>query len=210
VIKFFKLALWAVFAAVGVGAETNGWQAPGHVQMAIWPKAAPNPQPVRGPEVVEPSGNTFLVAGKQVIGVSNVTRPTMTVYSPERKNSGVAVIVFPGGGYQTLAIDLEGTEAISHPRHQPFTDANLALNPDLQVTARTPPTFLLQAEDDHIDSVYDSLAYFIALQKAGVPTEMHLYAHGGHAFGLRPTKHPITEWPFLVERWLKTIGMVPE
>ena len=111
VMNFFKLAFWAVFAAVGVGAETNGWQPPGHVQVPIWHKAAPDPQPVRGPEVVEPSGNTFLVAGKQVIGVSNVTRPTMTVYSPERKNTGVAVIVFPGGGYQTLAIDLEGTEA---------------------------------------------------------------------------------------------------
>jgi len=99
---------------------------------------------------------------------------------------------------------------IPHPQHQSTTDANLALNPDLQVTARTPPTFLLQAEDDHIDSVYDSLAYFIAWQKAGVSAEMHVYAQGGHAFGLRRTNYPITEWPVLVERWLKTIGMIRE
>jgi len=66
--KFFKVVFWAVYAAVGVGAETKGWQSSGHVQVPIWPKAAPDPQPVRGPEVVKPSGNTFLVAGKQVIG----------------------------------------------------------------------------------------------------------------------------------------------
>jgi acetyl esterase/lipase len=66
---------------------------------------------------------------------------------------------------------------------------------------------LLQAEDDHVDSVYDSLAYYIALQKAEVPVEMHLYAQGGHAFGLRRTKFPITRWPQLVETWLETIGI---
>ena len=48
-----------------------------------------------------------------------------------------------------------------------------------------------------------------ALQKAGVPAEMHLYPHGGHAFGLRRTKLAITEWPQLVETWVKTIGMIP-
>ncbi|MGH9710887.1 MAG: alpha/beta hydrolase, partial [Candidatus Acidiferrales bacterium] len=54
------------------------------------------------------------------------------------------------------------------------------------------------------------VAYYIALKKAGVPVEMHLYAHGGHAFGLRRTKLPITEWPQLVETWLGTIGMILE
>ena len=52
----------------------------------------------------------FLVAGRPAVGVGNVTRPTMTVYSPKGKNTGAAVVVFPGGGYQGLAIDLEGTE----------------------------------------------------------------------------------------------------
>jgi acetyl esterase/lipase len=91
-----------------------------------------------------------------------------------------------------------------------MADKNLGLNPDLHITKQTPPTFLLQAEDDHIDSVYDSLSYYIALKKAGVPVEMHLYAQGNHAFGLRPTKQPITEWPKLVEIWLKTIGIVSQ
>jgi len=51
-----------------------------------------------------------LVAGKPYTWVSNVTRPTMTVYAPEGKNTGAAVVVLPGGGFQILAIDLEGTE----------------------------------------------------------------------------------------------------
>lgn len=87
---------------------------------------------------------------------------------------------------------------------------DLGLNPDLPVTHQTPPTFLLQAEDDHVDNVNDSLAYYIALKKAGVAVEMHLYAQGGHAFGLRRTKLPITGWPQLVETWLGTIGMISE
>lgn len=59
-----------------------------------------------------------------------------------------------------------------------------------------------------MDGVEQSLAYYVALQKAGVPTEMHLYAQGDHAFGLRPSKLPIAQWPRLVETWLGTIGIV--
>ena len=302
--------------------------------MQIWPGNAPNPQPVAGPENAKNSGKEFLIAGRPAVGIYNVTRPTLTVYSPSGKNTGAAVVVFPGGGYQGLAIDLEGTEVcdwltpkgitcvllkyrdtdvgpypksgpypespmaledaqrtlglvrlhaaewhvdphkigvlgfsagghliaaisthydkrlypsvdaadkescrpdfavgvypghlslsaaewdakqgaklfpIRRPAHETATDRELALNPDLPVTRNTPPTFLLQAEDDHVDNVNDSLAYYIALKKAGVPVEMHLYAQGGHAFGLRPTKFPITRWPQLVETWLATIGMI--
>lgn len=60
-----------------------------------------------------------------------------------------------------------------------------------------------------MDNVNQSLVYYIALKDAGVPAEMHLYAQGGHAFGLRRTKFPITEWPHLVEVWLRSIGMIP-
>jgi acetyl esterase/lipase len=314
--------------------QTKPWQpGAGHTQVPIWPGRAPDPQPVKGPEFALSSGTSFLVAGKPATEVDNVTKPTMTVYSPPGKNTGAAVVVFPGGGYQVLAIDLEGTEvcdwltpkgitcvllkyrvtdvgpypksgpypeapmaledaqrtmglvrlhaaewhidphkigvlgfsagghlsaaisthyakrlyaavdaadkescrpdfavaiypghlslsaAISdakqgkkmYPLHYPANaDRNLGMNPDIRVTRDTPPTFLLQAEDDHIDNVNDALAYYIALKNAGVPAEMHLYAQGGHAFGLRRTKLPITEWPQLVERWLRTIGMVGE
>lgn len=84
------------------------------------------------------------------------------------------------------------------------------LNPYVPVTLETPPMFLLQAEDDPIDTVKNSLVYYAALREAKVPVEMHLYAHGGHGFGLRPTNSPITLWPHLVETWLTTIGMIPE
>jgi acetyl esterase/lipase len=69
---------------------------------------------------------------------------------------------------------------------------------------------LLQNEDDHIDNVNDSLVYYIALKNAGVPVQMHLYAQGGHAFGLRRTEFPVTAWPQLVETWLQSIGMISE
>jgi acetyl esterase/lipase len=92
--------------------------------------------------------------------------------------------------------------------HATRDETDLSLRPDIPVRADSPPTFLLQAEDDHVDGVEQSLAYYVALQKAGVPTEMHLYAQGGHAFGLRSSKLPIAQWPRLVETWLWTIGMV--
>ena len=82
------------------------------------------------------------------------------------------------------------------------------LNPNIPFTTATPPTFLLQAEDDPVDSIDNSILYYKGLKDAGVPVELHLYAEGGHAFALRRTKQAITEWPRLVEVWLKTIGMV--
>ena len=97
-----------------------------------------------------------------------------------------------------------------YPGHLWVDDKKFELNPEVPVTSGTPPTFLLQAEDDHVDGINQSLVYYIALKNAGVPVEMHLYAQGGHAFGLRRTKLPITEWPQLMETWLGTIGMIPK
>jgi acetyl esterase/lipase len=82
------------------------------------------------------------------------------------------------------------------------------LNPNTPVSATTPPTFLVQAEDDYVDGVNQALVYYSALAKAHIPAELHLYAHGGHAFGLRPTSSPITCWPALADTWLQTIGMI--
>jgi hypothetical protein len=104
-------ALCVVSAFGGLNAQKPVWQPlPGHTQMPIWPGEAPDPQPVAGAEYSETSGNDFLPGGRPAVGVGNVTRPTMTVCSPKGKNMGAAVVVFPGGGYQILAIDLEGTE----------------------------------------------------------------------------------------------------
>ena len=94
-----------------VQAPTAVWQpAAGHVQVEIWPGAVPDAQPTKGPEKAENVGPKDFVAGRTWVDVENVSRPTMTVYSPKGKNTGVAVVVFPGGGYEILAIDLEGTE----------------------------------------------------------------------------------------------------
>ena len=74
-------------------------------------------------------------------------------------------------------------------------------------TSSTPPTFLLQAEDDPVHEE-NALLYFQALKEAKVPAELHLYAQGGHGYGLRPTDLPITHWPRLVEIWLHTIHVL--
>jgi acetyl esterase/lipase len=97
-----------------------------------------------------------------------------------------------------------------YPGHLFIAYDKFELNPDVRVSGRTPPTFLLQAENDAVDDVRNSLVYYLALKKAGVPVELHLYPEGGHAFGLRQTTLPITNWPRLVERWLETIGMIAQ
>ncbi len=338
--KPLLVGVCVVFAFGGVNAQQSTWQpSPGHTQVPIWPGKPPDAQPVAGSEDDTAPVTDSLVAGRPWLLVAHVSRPTMTIYSPTGKNTGAAVVVFPGGGYKILAIDLEGTEVCDwltskgitcvllkyrvpgnegYPKSAPYpksgpypespialedaqrtvglvrfhaaewhidphkigvlgfsagghlsaaisthfakrlyppvdaadkescrpdfavaiypghlslsaaesdasqgvkkfvvrhpanADKELWLNPEVPVTKQTPPTFLLQAEDDHVDNVDDSLAYYIALKKAGVPVEMHLYAQGGHAFGLRPTKFPVTAWPQLVETWLGTIGMISQ
>lgn len=311
-----KILLAQLALAAGASqlfAQQAAWQPSlGHAQLPIWPDAVPDARPVRAPEVagtvVDSAGNPRLVGGKPWVYVDRVSRPTMTVYSPQGRNTGAAVVVFPGGGYNILAMDLEGTEvcdwltsrgiacvllkyrvpcvksgpyqdcrtalqdaqrtvglvrsdaarwhvdphkigvlgfsagghmvaAISthfahriyptvdaadtascrpdfaivlYPGHLAVRERDFALNPDIEVTRRTPPTFLLQAEDDPIDPVENSLVYYAALRKTGIPAEMHVYVKGGHAFGLRRTSYPITDWPELVENWLGSIGMISQ
>lgn len=311
--KSWMVALWLLAACSGVHARTLLWQpAVGHTQVRLWPGTPPDARPMPGPEYASTDPKS-LVAGKTVVVVSNVSQPTMTVYAPTVKNTGTAVVVFPGGGFQILAMDLEGTEACdwltsrgitcvllkyrvpgvpydrrcdcrpddfalslpaledaqralrlvrahAAPWHinphkvgvlgfsaggylvaeistnfaprlyapvdaadkesarpdfaMPIYPGHLAtdedkLNPHVPVSRDTPPTFLVQAEDDYVDGVNQSLVYYAALKNAGVPVEMHLYAHGGHAFGLRPTSNPITHWPALAEAWLGHLGMIP-
>lgn len=76
--------------------------------MPVWPGAAPDAQPAAGPEIG--ARVKQLVAGRPWVAVVQVSRPTMRVFSPMRKNTGAAVVVFPGWGYTILAIELEGTE----------------------------------------------------------------------------------------------------
>lgn len=84
------------------------------------------------------------------------------------------------------------------------------LDPNLHVTRQTPPTFLLQAWNDPVDPICNSTLYARALDAAGVPSEVHLFAQGQHAFGLRPNGHPVVAaWPELLADWLREIGILP-
>jgi acetyl esterase/lipase len=71
------------------------------------------------------------------------------------------------------------------------------------VTDKTPPMFLAHAGDDNV-SPMNSVNMYAALKKAGVPAELHIYAAGGHGFGLRPSEHPCSTWPRRCEEWLRT------
>lgn len=82
------------------------------------------------------------------------------------------------------------------------------VDPSLQPTAQTPPTFLVQAENDYTAHVENALGYFQALKDAKVPSELHLFTEGGHGFGLRPTNLPISHWPALAAGWLNTIHIL--
>jgi len=73
--------------------------------------------------------------------------------------------------------------------------------------ANTPPTFLVQAENDPVH-VENALLYFHALKEAKVPAELHIFAKGGHGYGLRPTELPVTHWPTLAETWFHTIHVI--
>src|SRR6202012_4842306 len=88
-----------------------------------------------------------------------------------------------------------------------LSEHNFAPNSDIRVTVQTPPTFIVQAEDDPVH-VENSTVYFLELKNANVPAELHIYSNGGHGWGLRPTNLPVTHWPRLVETWLHTIQIL--
>ena len=86
---------------------------------------------------------------------------------------------------------------------------NLELQPWVKISPKAPPTLIIHAMDDPVDDIRQPMAYALALNDAGVPVDMRLYAKGGHAFGMRPTDDPITtEWPEQVKQWLYNIGVL--
>ena len=237
--------------------------------------------------------------------IANVTKPALTVFRPAKdKDTHAAVLVCPGGGYNILAWDHEGTEVaewlnslgvtavvlkyrVPRRKDQPFhlaplMDAQRAmslvrskakewdldpkkigilgfsagghlaaatatnfdkrayepidyidkvssrpdfavliypaylvekgkdtLNPEIRVTKETPPTFFAHAGDDGVSPENSALMY-LALKRAGVPSELHIYRSGGHGFGLRPNGNPATSWPARCEEWLRGSGVIPK
>ena len=325
-IMCIRIASFFAFIAVALGCASvraNDWVHPGPAwepeaprkQVPLWPEglAIARP-PVKGPEGVwneqKPGAPAPLVA------IVNVSRPTMTVYPPKGKNSGATMVVFPGGGYRVLAIELEGTQICdaftakgmtcvvlkyrvpgsgpwwsddcncgkeptapmalqdaqrtmvllrhqakalqidpqrigvigfsagghmvadisNHPRlsYKPVDDADkenpvpdfaiamyaghlwdqdehgVKLHPRNKISTKAPPTFIVQAQNDLVDDVRNSVSYYLALTKAGVPVEMHLYAKGGHAFALRKTTDAIGGWPALLDTWLHGLGVLTD
>ena len=80
---------------------------------------------------------------------------------------------------------------------------------ELQVTSQTPPTFLVHSEDDKAVPVENSINFYLACLKNGVPAEMHLYPAGGHGYGLRTAKFgSLSTWPESCKAWLKGLGAV--
>ena len=71
-----------------------------------------------------------------------------------------------------------------------------------------PPTFILQADDDPTVNPSDAATIYLALKKNGTPAEMHVFKRGGHGFGIRDAKGPVTHWPDLCAEWMKEIGVL--
>ncbi len=293
------------FSNFGLGQAPAWPPSADHLTMPIWPGTPPGEKAnMPPPEYNVNAAGTKQMAGRPYIRLTNVSTPTITLYKPTVKNTGAAVVVFPGGGYQILSMDLEGTEVcdwlnqigvtcvllkyrvpdsgpypksaaalqdaqramglvrqhsaewgidphrvgvlgfsaggflsaavsaiydkrvydpveaadqlscrpdfavVLYPGYLALAEQNFAPNPDIHPTADTPPTFLLQAEDDPVH-VENAVTYFMELKKAKVPAELHVYAQGGHGYGLRPRDFPIMGWPKLVETWLHTIKVLP-
>jgi acetyl esterase/lipase len=286
-------------------AQSSGWPPPpGRITLNVWPGPAPGAPANPLPEADTTTAKDNLIAGRPLIRLGNVSVPTLTLYTAKaRTGASPAVVVFPGGGYSILAIDLEGTEVcdwltstgvdcvllkyrvpntgpypkspaalqdaqramglvrehakewgidpkrvgvlgfsagghlaaalsthfdqrlydpidaadklscrpdfavVVYPGYLALADKNFAPNPDINPTAETPPTFIVQAEDDPVH-VENAVVYFLALKNAKVPAELHIYAQGGHGYGLRRTTLPVTRWPQAVETWLHTIGVL--
>lgn len=283
--------------------------------LPLWPTATPEPAQTTEAEVDVTKPTDPLISGHRSARLTNVTKPTLTVYSPNAKNNtGAAALVFPGGGYVRLAWDGEGLDTCRWlnsvgmtcllvkyrvPEQGRFPDnpadledaqqamrlarqhadewhinpnkigvigfsagANLAVllstHPDdhhvestpaasevnTKIDARanfaviaypayliptaasaaptppeiepvytpnqfTPPTFLIQAENDRAFR-RNAIAYYFALSAASIPAELHMYAIGGHGFGLHPVGRPEEHWTQLATAWLRFMKVLPE
>lgn len=273
--------------------------------MPLWPNGTPESNGVEVPNKEFKEPGTRMVSGRGLNYVKEVSKPSLTVYRPmSAKDTGAAALVFPGGAYQRLAYDLEGTEAcdwlnslgmtcvlvkyrVPFDKHYPdvvedLEDAQQAMritrshaaewhvdpqrigvvgfsagahlavilgnhpdfkkggapetsenkvdarpnfvlviypgylsnapdlskvSPSLGVSAGTPPSFIVQTEDDtaHVEN---SLLYYKALKDGNVKAEMHLFAEGGHGYGLRSGDLPVSHWNALAETWFHTIHVL--
>jgi acetyl esterase/lipase len=78
---------------------------------------------------------------------------------------------------------------------------------ELHVTAQTPPTFLVLADDDTAVPTRNSIEFYLALKKNKIPAEMHIFRDGGHGFGMTKKNLPVDQWPNLFAQWMKAQGI---
>jgi acetyl esterase/lipase len=83
-----------------------------------------------------------------------------------------------------------------------------SMSNELQVTSRTPPTFLFHTADDDAVPVENSQLFADALRHAGVPVELHVFAHGRHGVGLAPGDPALSQWPVLAAAWIRARGLL--
>jgi acetyl esterase/lipase len=247
-------------------------------------------------------GRKDLEVTEPTLMVTNVTRPTLTIYRPQKeKETGTAMLICPGGGYWNLYWQLEGEEVAQwansigvtgiilkyrvprrpdeprgQPARRPVQDAQRAvslvrsraaewnIDPEriglvgfsagghlaiaaatsfekrtyeplddidkvscrpnfsipvysgylkaqdkdelaagLSVPNQTPPVFLVHGSDDTVSPPEGSVVMYLALKRAGVPAELHLYAGTTHDFGVRKADRPYADWTGACARWLK-------
>jgi acetyl esterase/lipase len=271
----------------------------------IWPGKPAGDVGIAGDEKsfeLKVGGKPYQVDGKPTQWLTNVSRPTLTVYRPAKgKDTGAAVLIAPGGGYHNLGWDVEGTEIAEWlnsigvtgiilkyrcprrpgdtkgvPAPGPLKDAQRAislvrskakewgidpkrigmsgfsagghlvgstctnfaqrayepiddidkiscrpdfgimcysgyfkvkdgLSPTVGTPADTPPLFFVHASDDAISEVEHSVAFYLALKRAKIDAELHIYATGGHGFGVRPGS-PCAGWTRCCTDWMQQRG----
>jgi acetyl esterase/lipase len=88
----------------------------------------------------------------------------------------------------------------------PTAELERLLSNETQVTAQTPPTFIVHTEDDRTVPVQNALLFYDALKRNGVQAEMHVFEHGPHGFGLAPADPVLSVWTALCETWMRRHG----
>jgi acetyl esterase/lipase len=292
--KFAAIAL-GIITTTGLVALVRANDAPAPRSMDVWPKSPPG----ETAKIAEEKA-TKLSDGR-TSGLTNISTPTITVYRPSAdKDTGLAIVVCPGGGYNMLAWDHEGEQVASwlnsigatavllkyrvprregtakgEPPKQALMDAQRAisltrthasewgvdpkrigilgfsagghlsawaatnpdkraydavddsdkadcrpdfavviypggvvkrgsneLSPEIRVGPETPPMFIAMSSDDPVGPE-NAVQLYLALKRSKVPAELHIYATGGHGYGLRKSDNPCSTWPQRCEEWLK-------
>jgi acetyl esterase/lipase len=141
------------------------------------------------------------------LAVSHAERTYQPIDAADRLSARPA---FVGLVYSVISLDTKISEGASAPSllgPKPTAEQVAARSPALHVTADTPPSFIAAAFDDGLVHIDNSLIWIDACRRAQVPVEAHLFAEGGHGFGLHlPRDNPGSRWPDLFALWMRKHG----